>query len=103
MNKTEPWRQLLLDAADYMETHGHCKGNFENTLGQVCFYGALKKVCGWDTETHNVLTPDEKILFMDAVCKVKLCFPGRDMVVWNDAPERTGEDVIAVMREVAMR
>lgn len=44
--KLEPWRQLLLDAADYMEQHGKCEHAYSTPDGRVCFYGALNVVQG---------------------------------------------------------
>lgn len=41
MPELEPWRQELLNAADYMERHGQCHYDLEDRHGRVCYLGAL--------------------------------------------------------------
>lgn len=88
----EPWRRLLLDAADYMETHGHCKANFWDAEGQVCLAGAILSV--------------QKVGDVDNCYRawraLQAATGAYDMILWNDAPERTAAEVIQTMREVAL-
>ena len=84
--------QALLKAADYIEEHGHCKGVLYNDEGAVCFRGAFIKI--------------EALELLDlAELRLKdLGVPHKGymgVVDWNNAPERTAEEVIAMMRHAA--
>lgn len=106
----EPWRQLLLDAADVIERQGHCKYRLQNHLGQVCWLGALMKV-----QNNEACDLQSSPVFLEAAKKTRdylglqFKFPGShrfgdsasQMVFWNNLPERTGEEVIAAMRGAA--
>lgn len=84
----EPWRQVLLDAADYIEAHGWCQNALEDHDGSVCVLGAIKAVGG-------VITGFSLL----AHCALNSHVGGT--FVWNDAPGRTSTEVCAVLREVA--
>jgi hypothetical protein len=89
----EPWRKLLLDGADYVEKHGHCKYALVNERGQVCLLGALRKTMpSWEAEA----------LAHAALIKCVGAFSGF-LAGWNDAPERTADEVIDAMRACAMQ
>lgn len=95
-NKTDPINQLLLNAADLIEKHGHCKGQLYNEKGQMCLMGALNRV-------HQNYVPQ-----VDATAKVAavlgLSYVGTAVIAvvdWNNAPERTGQEVIDVLRLAA--
>lgn len=84
----EPWRQALLDAADYMERHGHCKFVLQDSGGAVCLQGALNEVCGF-VQMVFLIHHVEKFLGVT------------NAVAWNNEPERTGAEVVAAMRACA--
>lgn len=93
--KLEPWRQVLLDAADYMETHGHCKGRQEDSSGRVCLIGSLIKVTGSEKDRHPYVN-EARLQF-----ERRMGIPDFTGFLWNDRFERTSEEVIAAMRKVA--
>jgi hypothetical protein len=100
----EPWRQHLLKAADEIETYGHCKNQIRNEYGQMCFFGALTHVGFmkkevWEKvvdETHKYLQLALTEQYVD-----KHTDKAGQIVRWNNAPERTGQEVIDTMRAVA--
>lgn len=54
--KTEPWRQLLLDAADLIDRIGWCQHTPRDDNGRVCAAEALRRVAyaGHDVATYAV-------------------------------------------------
>lgn len=84
----EPYRQGLLDAADYIRGHGWCQGRLENTRGMVCIVGALNKVIDSVDARNRAGIALTKALSYDPV-------------KFNDTPGRTQEEVIALMEAVA--
>jgi hypothetical protein len=109
--KKEPWREILLKAAAYMEEHGHCKLTLETRDGRVCVMGALYIVAGF---THSDRTerlpcgirpPQDSIVSWGNVMEArnKLSeFVKRDAVAWNNDHRRPGSEVVAGMRGAAL-
>ena len=83
-------RQALLDAADYIEEHGWCQYEPANRKGAVCAVGALMAVSS---------SPSIKL---DAIELVKLVIGQWHIPNWNDAPERTKEEVVSALRAAAL-
>ena len=93
--------QILLEAADYMEAHGHCKNTRYDPDGRVCLNGAIMAVrppppewiCGkWVWHEEGLRAS----LRVGAYLKT-------NPVEWNNAPERTGVEVIAALRAAARK
>lgn len=82
----EPWRQVLLDAADYIETYGWCQHDIRDEQGRVCIVGAMKAV-----------RRDNAVMAFEILSKNLRMLPSR----WNDDVHRTKEQVVAKLREVA--
>lgn len=83
-------RQILNDAAQYLETHGWCQGAMQYR-NKVCLYGAINAAnkCGYveaEIEVNHMLRA------------VTGTF---SIVGWNDAPGRTKQQVIKVLRAAA--
>ena len=87
--KLEPWRQLLLEGADLIERHGHCKHKLRDMSGALCFVAAI---------SHGADVPGA---YVTARSMMSRALGGQHPVDWNNAPEITGADVVAKMREVA--
>ncbi len=87
----EAWRQVLLDAAEYIRVHGHCKGEGIARDGRVCSIGAIFSVADTDSTwlaQHHLAA--------------YLRRSGEFIVSFNDAPERTADEVIAALRAAAV-
>ncbi len=84
--------QVMLKAADYLEEHGHCKHVLFNDKGAVCIRGAFMKVGSFAQLNEAELRLKEFGIPWNELIGV---------VDWNNAPERTGEEVIAVLRAAA--
>jgi hypothetical protein len=87
--------ERLEDAADYIEVHGHCKGALENSDGNVCALGAIDRVApavGLFTDVRHAfrqfLGSDRLVDFFS-------------IAAWNNAPERTPQEVIDAFRGAA--
>ncbi len=88
----EPWRALLLEAADLLERRGWCQQHLVDVKGRMCTIGAMTSVWnlanGWDlsvvSEAQNRLT--------------SVVGP---LVEWNDTHGRTKTEVLKTLRSVA--
>ncbi len=90
--KLEPWQQVLLEAALYLNTHGWTRGTFKNQLGQVCIMGAFACIVPD--------MPDRQAAIFTALCEFER-YVGQSTASWNDQPHRTKEEVIAALEGAA--
>lgn len=103
-NKSQqnPVADLLLRGAYLIEKYGHTKGELKNENGAMCFMGALVE---GEPRSESLQWP--KVIEDAAEITVKAINLELDndyittIVDWNNAPERTGEEVIAAMRLAA--
>lgn len=95
----KPAARLLLEAADLIERHGHTKNQLYDDKGSLCFLGALYGAKGNDS-----LDADARAAASAVRTVVGLIPEGLDInvvVLWNNAPERTGAEVVDAMRRAA--
>lgn len=88
---------ILRMAADLIEEKGHLKHQLFDSTGAMCVNGAM-----WFAarkEKDLFLAANEILGKSIGVSKNFLGF--WDLPGWNNAPERTGEEVIAKLRETA--
>lgn len=98
----EPWRQLLMDAARYIDRHGWCQRRIGTAGGHACAVGAL-----WMAYQGSMpRTPewDKHPVMSDAV--EKLCIavkasPFGGVAQWNDTHGRVQDEVVSAMRACA--
>src|SRR5882672_9670917 len=103
--------QMMMLAANYLETHRWGQGDFVLANGAVCLMGALIKI-----ETGKVCSVGKDDVDQEANCpKAKVAFDritrylnkdSKPMYFifpfsWNDAIGRKKSEVIAVLREAA--
>jgi hypothetical protein len=89
--------KVLLRAAELLEQRGHCKGAAVSD-GAYCLSGAIsiaaldnKRFGSWGLwHGHDA-----------AMKRVRKAL--QDPIAWNDAPERTADEVVAKLRAVALR
>lgn len=91
--KREPWRQLLLEAAAYMEKHGHCIGAAHNLDGAVCIIGALSAAV--HGEPSNSVSGNDGCSALDELRR----FVKSDVAQFSDG--HAAPEVIAAMRACA--
>lgn len=88
--------KILNGAADYIEKYGHCKGHFQDGTGACCTLGAMRLQTeyriSWAWGEGSVAAFSKHI---------KNGWGEAGIANWNDAPERTKEEVIAALREAA--
>lgn len=85
--QTDAVGKALLDAADYIEKHGHCKRQLEDRAGRVCLVGALLKVADGDL-----------ILVQRAYLRIEHTLGSPDFVGFNNEPNTKPADVTGLLR-----
>lgn len=100
-------------AAEILAEKGHCKHTPQDENGAYCASGALHAAAGWRQGETLVGDYDSHAAYEAAKAAgqrlrergdVPRQYPGPaflDLVEWNNAPERTGEDVILLFKELA--
>lgn len=94
--------ELYERAAREIETRGHHKGDygddrFRPNTCRVCLIGALNAA--------SAGSPFAREVYYDLSALLEVLGYPYDFLAaeWNDAPERTADEVIAVLREAAKR
>lgn len=104
---------ILEEAADLIEVRGHTRGFFENTTGQLCAVGALRRAASKDLP-FSIIGPIRIInrveLLAAAVALAKtaglewteecIC-PEASIYQWNDDEDLTPAEVIDTMKVAA--
>lgn len=111
MLQNPKWNEAALDhfsisnicrrAADLLEVHGHVKCRLVNDKGSMCLLGAINKAttgsaCEVDDVRHEVcraIIRTNGLGFITNEC--------RTVIEWNNAPQRTAEEVIHALRLTA--
>jgi hypothetical protein len=91
---TEPWRQILLDAADLIEEKGWIQGTFYKRGEGYCIFGALTKVASKHDNSQSHLRAAQHQLQRHK--------SRRSIMRWNDADGRSKEEVLTALRTVAL-
>src|SRR6267142_6886963 len=79
--------KCCLKAIEVLEQRGWCKGSLMNASGQVCVVGAIQLTACSLKEKDDALQLLHKTLGL--------------VGTWNDAPERTKDEVTDKLREIA--
>lgn len=83
--------KLLLDAADRLEEHGWCQGVAVDRTGRMCVVGAVS----YHADKAGKIWPA-------AVDRIQRQIDALDIAAWNDAPGRTQDEVVSMLREAAI-
>lgn len=90
-------QRILLRAAELLEHDGWCQGYLRDDFGRMCASGAIgaaiEEMCPVDGD------PDT---WEDVACRVARHVGARMLTAWNDESERTKDEVIAALRQVAV-
>lgn len=81
-------------AIDILNERGWTQGVVRNAKGEVCLIGALGIATGRIATNNGYCSALE-------TCGRKLGIPVGSVITWNDAPERSKEDVILILKELA--
>lgn len=90
------WQEILNGAADYIAEHGHAKGAYLTDDGCACAIGAMRMAA-----FGRPGIPDGVDFKPYGVARMQLETEILYLTQWNDAPERTAQEVIDTMRRVA--
>jgi hypothetical protein len=88
--------QIMLKAADYLETHRWGRGNFLLRNGAVCLLGALLKI-----ETGKATGAEDLCPLTNAAAERIRKHVRWPAIPWNDMYSRKKSEVIAALREAA--
>lgn len=79
-------RQALLDLADVIEANPWCQGTMDDEHGGRC-------LMGWSFRVPSSIRPLDLL---------SIYLGGVNLVVWNDEPGRSKEEVVATLRAAAL-
>lgn len=97
--KSTTVKDTLNRAADLIEKYGHIKGQLGNVKIGMCAHGALFAAAGGGENFYEVNVALGKHLGLRGIGYRGVDY--FDIPAWNNAPERTKEEVITAMRETA--
>ena len=86
---------MLLDAARLVREQGHCKGRYKHGTSH-CAVGAIRAASGLRAYMPTAHSPVAWRARQRLVQRV-----GAAIVDWNDAPERTAEEVAQALEAAA--
>jgi hypothetical protein len=95
----QPWQKTLLEAAEIIKTQGWCQHASMTLGGRVCLLGAVALA------KNGYIAPGG---LSDLPVEVRLLVtstgvPNADALVdWNNAPERTADEVIKALKDAAL-
>lgn len=102
--------ELAAKAASIIKVKGHTKLVLRSGYGKVCLRGALYEALTGDARRPPHVLPDYNPVYLWLTTEARIIeiirdayqeFYFTDVTEWNDRPERTAEEVIAVLRMVA--
>lgn len=96
MKPLAPERAILLKAAEYIRERGHCKEQFSDSRGRVCLIGALLDMAAG----KHIAVYRSALYLLEGYLSDKS--GGLGVPCWNDAPERTKEEVVAALEMAAL-
>jgi hypothetical protein len=110
----EPWRDLMLKAADLIDQRGLAKRTFVDKRGQLCVRGALMAAAGldglydmyhrWPTATALYREADAR--FSQHVVRGNrrryAAYAHDASAYWNNEDARTKDEVVTELRRCAM-
>lgn len=107
--RANPVRDVLLKAADLLETYGHVKHTRVDHRGSMCILGAIDAAQNENKGRPRLTYPDTPLTYQ--VSDVVAATLGLDVgygednrhviVAWNNRNERTAQEVIDVLRLAA--
>ena len=86
--------QICRDAAQLIRKRGHAKGERKTNDGRLCLIGSLYEALGEQEEIPPLFT-------WPPYLAVRQVLANRWVSLWNDAPERTPDEVIAALEAAA--
>lgn len=103
MNDNKEAARVLREAAEYIGEHGWIQGDVEDeATGSVCALGAINAVLPIAWEDFGAL--DAMTAYLGLVHPLRtevVGFTMHPVAKWNDAKERTAEDVVLAMKRTA--
>lgn len=118
MSPTQDLAPVFARAAEVIKTNGHVKGRFYEPLHvdgtnaspqrpseecPVCAVGALRVAAGYDPDNGLGLESWQAIRFLSprVYSNTTDADPVERIADWNDAPERTADEVVAALLDAA--
>lgn len=92
--------EVLEKAAEYIERHGWYQGGVNGPGASTCAAGAVNYLT-WGSRDGSTYNEGQDTVRCEAFDYLRARLPELDIASWNDAPERTREEVCQKLREVA--
>lgn len=103
LSRLEESRRIALEAADALRRFGHTKDRLVDDRGAMCALGALFfAACGEGTPSLRSMLRRGSLEGARATQHGLEARLGKKLVDWNNAPERTAEEVIATLEAYAL-
>ena len=90
----------LLKAAEYIEEHGWCQYDLFDEVNRACLDGAIIRSSNNFSLIREIEAQERVAKFLGANLSKRSALGF--IHVWNDAPGRTKEEVVAALRGAAM-
>jgi hypothetical protein len=99
----ELWRQNLLLAAGIVRRRGLAKWEQEDRTGRVCVHGAISIAITGETHNDRLCCAETRALYRYLLSKgvSKRIISEGGCALWNNAEERTVDDVIEALEGAA--
>lgn len=95
-------KEVLLGAAQVLETRGWCQKQYVDKRGCCCMSGAMQFAMGFDPRTDDMWRSDMSRIWLEAIAAVESQMGAMDTVIrWNDQQGRTVEEVLSVLEKAA--
>ena len=91
----------LRRAAAAVRERGLAKGRYQDAENRVCTFGALALACFGDVRTFAAESGEVESIAAEVAREAGV--PIYRLSEWNDAPERTADEVIAALEAAAAR
>lgn len=95
--------EVLNEAAEYIEEHGHWKRVYFGPAGEACAMGAIVRGIDPAARRPQDFPSAEYRLWDSAVEAVEGAVGVMLIDLWNDDPRRTKDEVVAALRAAAAR
>lgn len=93
-------KEILLKAAELIETHGHHKGSYRSSEGAYCIAGAVLAAIDPTARHSGALCDRDMNVYDNLLYRLDVGL-NAEVIAWNDRPVRTAREVTERLCEIA--